>query len=577
MELNGPAGFSDDGRAVLERTVDVDTSTAQQLRNESMNEDQLAIAYEIKQTVACILANNYQRIALQMPDSMLCDSAWVARQLREQTGRSVFILADTSYGSCCVDEIAAQHIDADFIVHYGPSCLSATQRLPVMYVFGRGPIDTKACAIAFDKLYNEHCDDNIVIVSDVIYQYAIEHIVTEIQRISSNYTHLMVATALTESRQKTTTTTTTTTTTSLDTSNSTNGNNQCCTSISEGCCQQSTGSCNANECGKPNRMNVTINEQDKLDDLQHHTSQLTGRELDLPSGVTLNDCRIFYIGEESRTLTNLLMTHNKTQVHSFAPTTNAVRLESASVNRALMKRYYLVQKAKDAEVIGIVAGTLGVVSYMQVIEHLKQTIRNAGKKFYFFSVGKLNVAKLANFPEIDVFVLVACPENSLIDGKDFYQPVITPFELELALVSGREWTGEFTVNFKEILENGHNDQLSVNDTNDTLQDEDEDDIPRFSLVSGQLKHSSKYTLDDNNQDTTTSSASASLDDQMSSLTLRNQNSQLTTWKNSPAAKYLAQRQFQGLEQRLGQDAPAELEIGRSGIARGYANEPSDNQ
>jgi diphthamide biosynthesis protein 2 len=54
---------------------------------------------------------------------------------------------------------------------------------------------------------------------------------------------------------------------------------------------------------------------------------------------------------------------------------------------------------------------------MQVIEHLKQIIRKAGKKFYFFSVGKLNVAKLANFPEIDVFVLVACPENSLIDGK----------------------------------------------------------------------------------------------------------------------------------------------------------------
>ena len=54
---------------------------------------------------------------------------------------------------------------------------------------------------------------------------------------------------------------------------------------------------------------------------------------------------------------------------------------------------------------------------MQVIEHLKQMIRNAGKKYYLFSVGKLNVAKLANFPEIDLFVLVACPENSLIDGK----------------------------------------------------------------------------------------------------------------------------------------------------------------
>ena len=32
-------------------------------------------------------------------------------------------------------------------------------------------------------------------------------------------------------------------------------------------------------------------------------------------------------------------------------------------------------------------------------------------------MGKLNVAKMANFMEVDVFVLVACPENTLIDSK----------------------------------------------------------------------------------------------------------------------------------------------------------------
>jgi diphthamide biosynthesis protein 2 len=40
--------------------------------------------------------------------------------------------------------------------------------------------------------------------------------------------------------------------------------------------------------------------------------------------------------------------------------TGSTRLESAQVNRALMRRYVLVQKAKDADVIGIVVGTLGV-------------------------------------------------------------------------------------------------------------------------------------------------------------------------------------------------------------------------
>ena len=31
------------------------------------------------------------------------------------------------------------------------------------------------------------------------------------------------------------------------------------------------------------------------------------------------------------------------------------------------------------------------------------------------------------------FVVVACPETTLIDSTEFYQPIVTPFELEIAL------------------------------------------------------------------------------------------------------------------------------------------------
>ncbi len=71
--------------------------------------------------------------------------------------------------------------------------------------------------------------------------------------------------------------------------------------------------------------------------------------------------------------------------------------------------------------------------YLDVIEQLKKLITGAGKKYYVFVVGKLNVAKLANFQEIDIFVIVACPENTLIDSKQFFKPIVTPFELQLAL------------------------------------------------------------------------------------------------------------------------------------------------
>ncbi len=70
---------------------------------------------------------------------------------------------------------------------------------------------------------------------------------------------------------------------------------------------------------------------------------------------------------------------------------------------------------------------------MDMINYSKKLIKDAGKKCYQFVVGKPNPAKLANFDHVDVFVIVACPENSLVDSKDFYKPIITPYELEIAL------------------------------------------------------------------------------------------------------------------------------------------------
>jgi len=85
-----------------------------------------------------------------------------------------------------------------------------------------------------------------------------------------------------------------------------------------------------------------------------------GRTYDLPEGDNVEDYTIFYIGDESPTLSNIMMTHSTCEVYSYNPETKKGRLESAQVNRALMRRYFLVQKAKDADVIGIAVGTLGV-------------------------------------------------------------------------------------------------------------------------------------------------------------------------------------------------------------------------
>ena len=176
-----------------------------------------------------------------------------------------------------------------------------------------------------------------------------------------------------------------------------------------------------------------------------------GRTIHLPDEANLEEYLMCYIGAETAALTNLLMTFNKCQFYTYDPQKRVARHETANVNRMLMRRYYLIEKVKDARIIGILVGTLGVVDYLAVIQRMKELIRASGKKSYMFVVGKLNVAKLANFMEIDVFVHIACAENTLVDSSEFYKPVVTPYELEVACNSAQEWTGEYVTDFRELL------------------------------------------------------------------------------------------------------------------------------
>jgi diphthamide biosynthesis protein 2 len=82
------------------------------------------------------------QVALQFPDELLCDSVPIYHSLKRavDSNTELYVLADTSYGrcgphlfthqyrltgnSCCVDEVAAQHVDADAVVHYGHACMS---------------------------------------------------------------------------------------------------------------------------------------------------------------------------------------------------------------------------------------------------------------------------------------------------------------------------------------------------------------------------------------------------------------------------------------------------------------------
>ncbi|XP_024050133.1 2-(3-amino-3-carboxypropyl)histidine synthase subunit 1 [Terrapene carolina triunguis] len=101
--------------------------------------------FEIYKTVWRIQQAEATRVALQMPEGLLMFACTIADIIERFTGAEVVVMGDVTYGACCVDDFTARALGADFMVHYGHSCLvpiDATQGVKMLYVFVDIKIDT---------------------------------------------------------------------------------------------------------------------------------------------------------------------------------------------------------------------------------------------------------------------------------------------------------------------------------------------------------------------------------------------------------------------------------------------------
>ncbi|ETO13870.1 hypothetical protein RFI_23499 [Reticulomyxa filosa] len=108
--------------------------------------------WEFEETVDFLVDHSVTKVrqlfvALQFPDDLLKYSFEICKRLellfaqksqkvttndnddiKEKTvainSLKTYVLGDTTFAPCCVDEIAAQHAKCDAIVHYGNTCCS---------------------------------------------------------------------------------------------------------------------------------------------------------------------------------------------------------------------------------------------------------------------------------------------------------------------------------------------------------------------------------------------------------------------------------------------------------------------
>lgn len=423
-----------------------------------LSEEQLYLQYEIKRTISEIRAGQWKRIALQFPDDMLIDAPRVFERLRdglkheraaraaaaatasedeknEEKEEKLCILGDTSYGSCCVDEVAAEHTDADVVVHYGRACLSPTARLPVIYVFTAKSLHLDAVVASFKETYppSSQAEEKVCLMADIPYSHHLDELYRRLTE-EEGYAHIFKTSIIHDPASLIPNRTTPVTTTG--------------------------------EGGE-------------------------GGGADEAATAALKEYSIFHISEPPTSLLLILSSRIKS-LHIFPTTPSSsssssssspppTHLASTTTTPLLRRRYALITRLSTIPIFGILINTLSVSHYLLALQHCQHLIHASGKKSYTFVVGKINAAKLANFSEIGGWVVIGCWESSLLENgsKEFFRPVITPWELEVALMRDGErvWGGEWVGDFGEVLERGKKKYQGVEGGEEEEGNHDDDESP----------------------------------------------------------------------------------------------------
>ncbi len=116
------------------------------------------------------------------------------------------------------------------------------------------------------------------------------------------------------------------------------------------------------------------------------------------------------------------------------------------IERILRQRMGLIFSVDDAKIFGILIGEKPGQMRRNLAIRCKRLLEKHGKKGYLLALDHVG-PELIDFYPVDAFVNTACPRIAIDDAVKYAKPLITPFELEVAL-GEKQWENGYQ--FDEI-------------------------------------------------------------------------------------------------------------------------------
>ncbi|MCH1422507.1 MAG: diphthamide biosynthesis enzyme Dph2 [Candidatus Poseidoniaceae archaeon] len=121
-------------------------------------------------------------------------------------------------------------------------------------------------------------------------------------------------------------------------------------------------------------------------------------------------------------------------------TGDAEEMSLDRIERILRQRFGLIMASGEAQRFGILIGEKPGQMRRSLALRMKRMLEKHGKKGYLLALEHVG-PELIDFYPVDAFVNTACPRIAIDDAVRYQKPLITPFELEVALGEKKWETG----------------------------------------------------------------------------------------------------------------------------------------
>ncbi|CAJ0936809.1 unnamed protein product, partial [Mesorhabditis belari] len=144
---------------------------------------------------------------------------------------------------------------------------------------------------------------------------------------------------------------------------------------------------------------------------------------------------LIYLGDGRFHLESAMMHNPQVPAFQYDPYSRKLTREQFDFDLMKQTRLRAIDIAKNSKKFGLIQGTLGRQGNIKIVEELEKKLLEKGKGYVRVLLSEIFPSKLALLSDVDCWVQVACPRLSIDWGSSFPRPLLSPYELNVALES----------------------------------------------------------------------------------------------------------------------------------------------